>query len=183
MDYFQVEEHEVRFAQFTGGMSQEVKRACFVMGDAVTVLPYDPARDRVLVVEQFRYGPYVRGDLRPWSLEPIAGRIDPGEAPEAAVRREAREEAGLEIGALHHVAAYYPSPGAITEYLHSYVGLTDLPDEVAGVGGLEEEAEDIRAQVLSFKALMALLASGEAQNGPLILTALWLQANRAGLRA
>ena len=149
----------------------------------MTVLPYDPVRDRVLLVEQFRAGPYARGDANPWQLEAIAGRIDPGEGPEEAARREAVEEAGLQLGALLPVAAYYPTPGAKTEYLYSYVALCDLPDGSAGVFGVASEAEDIRGHLLAFDALMALVASGEASNAPLILTALWLQRERARLRS
>ena len=136
----------------------------------------------MLLVEQFRAGPHHRGDPQPWQLEPIAGRIDPGETPEAAARREAVEEAGLHLGPLIEVARYYPTPGICTEFLYSYLALTDLPDGAAGVFGLTEEAEDIRGHLVSFDHLMALVASGEAGNAPLILTALWLQRERAGLR-
>lgn len=181
--FFAVEEYDLRFRQFDGRMSQTINRAAFVSGDAVTVLPYDPVRDRVLLIEQFRAGPYARGDGNPWSLEAIAGRIDPGETPEDCARREAAEEAGLTLGPLHEVARYYPSPGAKSEFLYSYVALTDLPDGVAGVFGMAEEAEDIRGHLVGFAQLMDLVASGEVGNGPLILTALWLQRERDRLRA
>ncbi|KMW57097.1 Tellurite resistance protein TrgB [Candidatus Rhodobacter oscarellae] len=182
LDFFMLEEQDLRFRKFNGGVSATVQRAAFVSGDAVTVLPYDPVRDRVLVIEQFRFGPLLRGDRWPWSLEPIAGRIDPGESPADTAAREAQEEAGLAISRLESVANYYPSPGAVSEYLFSYVGIADLPDEAARIGGLEAEAEDIRGVILPFDGLMELLQSGEAQNGPLVLTALWLQAHRGRLR-
>lgn len=181
--FFAVEEQDIRFTRFDGSLSEPVTRAAFVSGDAVTVLPYDPVRERVLLVEQFRFGPMVRGDQTPWSLEPVAGRIDPGETPQQAALREAREETGLDITRLEQIGQYYPSPGAITEYLFSYIGLADLPDAAAVIGGLDEEAEDIRGVLLSFDALMDMLHSGEAQNGPLILSALWLAANRERFHA
>ena len=181
--FFAVEEWRVGWRQFDGSMNAPVDRAVFVSCDAVTVLPYDPVRDRVLLIEQFRAGPMARGDAAAWQLEAIAGRIDAGETPEEAARREAIEEAGLTLGPLLPAAAYYPSPGILTEYLYSYVGLADLPDGIAGVFGQEDEAEDIRGHLIPFDRMMDLVASGEIANSPLILTALWLQRERARIRA
>lgn len=179
--FFAVEEYDLTFRRFDGTHSDRVNRAVFISGDAVTVLPYDPVRDRVLVIEQFRAGPFARGDRNPWSLEAIAGRIDPGETAEAAGRREAKEEAGLRLGTFLRVADYYPSPGGKAEYLYSYVALADLPDGAAQLGGVEDEAEDIRGHVIGFDRLMDLVASGEINNAPLILSALWLQRERERL--
>ena len=53
--FFAVEEQGLRFRRFDGTLSDPVNREAFVSGDAVTVLPYDPVRDRVLLVEQFRH--------------------------------------------------------------------------------------------------------------------------------
>jgi len=135
-----------------------------------------------LLIEQFRPGPYLRGDHAPWSLEAIAGRIDGGERPEDAVRREAMEEAGVTLKQLVPLSSYYPSPGGTNEYLYCFVGLADLPDSLAGLGGLESEAEDIRSVVVPFAALMEAAANGEAQNGPLLICALQLERLRDGLR-
>jgi ADP-ribose pyrophosphatase len=180
--FFAVEEYDVSWRRFDGAMSETVTRAAFLSGDAVTVLPYDPVRDVVLVVEQFRAGPHARGDRQCWQIEAIAGRIDPGESPEAAARREAVEEAGLMLADLVEVARYYPSPGAVSEYLYSYVALTDLPEGSAGVFGVEGETEDIRGHRIGFDRLMDLVVTGEIENAPLILTALWLQRERGRLR-
>jgi len=180
--FFGLDVHHLRHGRFDGGMSPWLRRELFVVGDAVTVLPYDPVRDRVLLIEQFRMGPFGRGDPLPWQLEAIAGRIDPGETPEDAARREAVEEAGLVLGALEKVAEYYPTPGAVAEYLYSYVALCDLPDGIDGVFGAVEEAEDIKGHLLSFDRLVEIMASGEIGNAPLLLTVLWLQRERARLR-
>lgn len=180
--FFGVEEADMQYRRFDGTLSDPINRAGFVMADAVTVMPYDPVRDTVMLVEQFRFGPYVRGDQNPWLLEPIAGRIDAGEAPEEAARRESVEEAHLEMRAMHKVGQYYVSPGAVSEYLFSYIGIADLPDSVQGVHGLASENENIRSHVIPFDRLMALIDSGEVSNGPLIITAQWLALNRERLR-
>lgn len=180
--HFALEEYDLRFRRFDGEVSRPATLTSFVSGDAATVLPYDPLRDRVLVVEQLRMGPFARGAQNPWMIEAIAGRVDPFETPADCARREALEEAGITLGDLIEVAGYYPSPGAKTEFCTSYVGIADLPDLRGGLGGMAEETEDIRSHVISFDDLLRVIAAPEGANAPLILTAMWLAANRDRLR-
>ena len=91
--FFSVKEFDLSFTKFDGTKSAVVTRSTLILSDAVIVLPYDPIHDRILLVEQFRSGPYARRDETPWCLEPIAGLIEPDETPEAAAIREANEEA------------------------------------------------------------------------------------------
>lgn len=181
--FFSVEEHDISWRRFNGEMTAPVTRATFVSADAVVVLPYDPVRDRVLVVEQFRMGPFVRGDAQPWLLEPVAGRIDGGETPESCALRETEEEAGLTLRGLVAGPSCYASPGAKTEYLYTFVGLADLPDGTGGIAGLEVETEDIRGHVMPFDRLISLIDSGEVDLAPLIVLAYWLDRHRPRLRA
>jgi nudix-type nucleoside diphosphatase (YffH/AdpP family) len=181
--YFAVDEIDLRHQKFDGSMSEQLERSYFIAGDAALVLPYDPVRDRVLLVEQMRMGPLGRGDREIWHLEPIAGRVDPGEQPEHAALREAREEAGLAVGRLETVARGYPSPGDSTGYYHIYVGITDLPDDAAGIGGLETEAENIRSRLLCFADFLAMAERQALANTPLALLAYWLAHHRSRLRS
>jgi len=181
--FFVTREYELRHPGFDGQMSPLLRREVFVATDAAIVLPYNAARDRVLLVEQFRMGPYGRGDPRPFVLEPVAGRVDAGETPEDAALRECKEEAALDLAALEHVTSHYCSPGCSTEFYHCYLGLADLPEKGQGCGGVATENEDIRTHVLGFEQAMRLITTGEANVGPLVLMLLWLQRERARLRA
>lgn len=175
---------DIRYAHagFGGGVIGPILRSGIVSGDVVTVLPYDPATDRVLVVEQVRTGPIMRADPRPWVLETVAGRIDPGESPELAAARETEEEAGVSANRLIQISAYYSTPGTSSEHVTAYVALCDLPDR-GGLAGVAHEAEDIRTHVLPFAELEALIASGEVNTGPLLMSAWWLGPRRQALRA
>ncbi|MEL6991488.1 MAG: NUDIX domain-containing protein [Pseudomonadota bacterium] len=181
--FFLTRGYQLQYPNFDGRQSDALHREVFVAADAVIVLPYDPVRDRVLLVEQFRMGPFARGDIYPWVFEPPAGRVDAGETVEEAARRECEEEAGLTLSRLEHVSSHYCSPGASTEYYHCFVALTDLPDEAAGLGGLDTEHEDIRTHVLEFDQAMHLVSTGEANIGPMILLLMWLQRERPRLRS
>lgn len=181
-NYFALDEFDLRHTRFDGDMSPVIPRAVFRASDATLVVPYDPQRDRVLVVEQFRAGPLARGDGSRWQLEPVAGRIDAGETPEAAARREAVEEAGVELGRMHPVGEVYCSPANSSEFYYLFVGEADLPDDAARIGGLAEEDEDIRSHVLSFDDLMSMCDRFELGNAPLLILAYWLARHRDGLR-
>ncbi|WP_299417115.1 NUDIX domain-containing protein [uncultured Sulfitobacter sp.] len=181
--YFAVDEVRLRHTLFDGGQSDVLDRSYFVAGDAALVLPYDPQRDCVLVVEQMRMGPLGRGDAEIWHLEPIAGRIDPGETGEQAALREAMEEAGLTLDSLETVARGYSSPGDSTGFYHIFVGVTELPDSIAGTAGLVSEDENIRSRLFSFEEFIAMAERQALANTPLTLLAYWLAHHRSRLRS
>ncbi|MEM1352600.1 MAG: NUDIX domain-containing protein [Pseudomonadota bacterium] len=181
--FFAMNDYKLRHSRFDGTFSDTLDRGVLLSPDVALVLPYDPKRDRVLLVEQFRMGPLVRGDRHTWQLEPVAGRIDAGETPQEAARREAEEEAGLKLDDLYPVAEVYASPGTSSEFYYVYLGIADLPTSAEGIGGLASENEDIRSHVLPFEELMALCDSQQAANTPLVVSAYWLARHRARLRS
>ena len=178
--FFALDEVALSHPTFAGGR-MDVVREVFVGTDAALVLPYDPATDRVVLLEQFRPGPWRRGDTQPWVLEPVAGLVDPGETPEACARREAMEEAGLTLRGLVPVPGGYASPGSTTDYFHLFVGLCDLGAAHHGPGGLDAEGEDIRTHVVTLDAALHLAGTGELNVVPLTTLLLWTALNRARL--
>jgi 8-oxo-dGTP pyrophosphatase MutT (NUDIX family) len=101
---------------------------------------------------------------------------------ESAARREAREEAGLELGRMEPVAAYYTTPGYAAERVTSFVGEADL-GAAGGLFGVAHEHEDIRAFAVPLDEALAAVAQGEVDNAPAVLTLFWLAGNRDRLRA
>ena len=180
--FFSVEEHDLSYRKFNNQQSSILTRSALISSDAVIVLPYDPVNDRILLIEQFRAGPYVKGDENPWVLEPIAGLIDEEETPESAGIREAQEEAHLKIKRLELVARSYPSPGISTEFFHQYLGIVELLDSSNIIAGLSSENEDIRSHIFEYEQFFGMIESGKVKVGPLILLGLWLSKNRNRLR-
>ncbi|MEL6681212.1 MAG: gamma-glutamylcyclotransferase [Pseudomonadota bacterium] len=180
--FFRYQRFSVRHSQFRGGQSDLLSREIFEGVDAAILLPYDPVSDRVLLVEQLRFGPVIRNDPNPWMLEPVAGIVDARETPEDAARREALEEAGITLRDLAFSGSFYPSPGASTDYFYTYVGLCDLPMNEAYLGGIAGESEDLRLHPISFLGAMDLLDTGEIATGPLFFLLYWLSRHRDRLR-
>ncbi|MFC3570214.1 NUDIX domain-containing protein [Paracoccus sp. TOH] len=180
--YFSMEEIRLSQRRNDGDWTPPLLRAVFVSGDATVVLPWDPVRDRVMLIDQLRAGPLARGDAQPWLYETVAGRVDAGETPEQAARREAVEETGIALTRLIPAPHNYPSPGAMAEYLYLYVGIADLPDDSAGLGGLATEDEDIRSHLIPRAELTRMALAGEIRNGPLLNLALWLELRHAEIR-
>jgi len=178
--YFRIDLYRFRHRLYAGGWSGEVRREVFERGHAVVVLPYDPERDAVVMIEQFRIGAAAAG-MPMWQLEVIAGIIDEGETPEAVARREAREEASCEILDLIPVYHYLASPGGASETVRLFCGRVDSRG-LGGIHGLPDEHEDIRVEVVPFAEARARLESGRIGNAPTIIALQWLVLNRELLR-
>ncbi|MEQ8259268.1 MAG: NUDIX domain-containing protein [Alcanivorax sp.] len=178
--FFRLDRLHLRHRLFEGGWSGTMQRELFVRPPAAAVLPYDPQRGEILMVEQFRVGALDWRDT-PWCLELIAGLADKeGEPVADLVRREAREEAGVDIGEMKRVAHYMPSPGGSNERLQVFVGRADLR-HAGGVHGVVEENEDIRVVVRPVSEVEALLRSGRVDNAASLITLQWLLLHREAL--
>ncbi|MEH6394074.1 NUDIX domain-containing protein [Pseudoalteromonas sp.] len=175
--FFKINLYQFEHALFAGGESQLISREILERGDAIAVLPYDPVTDTVLLIEQIRIGA-IKSKHSPWLLECIAGMTDGCTDYEAVVKREALEEAGLELQELEFMLSYLSSPGGTTERLHLYLAVTDLSQLQSGVYGLETEGEDIKTHIISFNEAMARLASGEIDNAATVISLQWLALNR-----
>src|SRR3981189_314650 len=71
--YFRVGRYFFRHGLYQGGQSATLRREVFERGHAAAVLPYDPLRDEVVLIRQFRAGAYVAG-RHPWTWEVVAHR-------------------------------------------------------------------------------------------------------------
>lgn len=179
--FFRLDKYRLRHELFRGGMSREMSRELFERGHAVAMLPYDPQRDELVLLEQFRIGAIHDPD-GPWLTEIVAGMIGPGESAAEVARREAMEEAGCQVADLIPISRYYVSPGGTSETIELYCGIVDASQVQEGIYGLEEENEDIRVFKASFGEAVAWLESGRINSAAPIIALQWLILNRARLR-
>jgi ADP-ribose pyrophosphatase len=165
---------------FRGGWSEALTREVFERGDAVGVLLWDPKRDELVMLEQFRPGAMRESDS-PWMLELVAGVVEPGESDRDVVQRETLEEANLTVTAVEPIACFYPSPGACSEQVRLFVGAVDS-SSAGGVHGCDDEGEDILVHRMPRSDLMALLDTGGVNNGHTLIALQWLRIHGEALR-
>ncbi len=178
--YFQIFQYRLKFSLHQGGMSEAIDREVFERGQVAAVLPVDPERDKVVLIEQIRIGPYAVG-WDPWLLEGVAGIIEHGESAEDVAIREAQEEAGCEVTELVPIMRYLSSPGACTETVALFCGRVDARG-AGGVHGLDEEHEDIRVAVYGVDEALAMLNAGKIVNAKTIIALQWLALNYPQLK-
>ena len=177
--FLKVDSLTLRHRLFAGGWSGEVPRELIVRQRAVAVLLFDPLRNEVVMVRQFRVG-MLQEQCDPWLLELVAGMVDHGEPHDEVARRESLEEANLSPVDLVQIGDYYNSPGTSNERVILFCGRVDA-SKAGGVYGLSHEHEDIEVVVLSLEQALAKIESGAINNAMSIIALQWLQLNRQKL--
>ena len=181
LGFFALNQVDLKYPFFDNSTSGVKSRTILMGSEASLILPYDPILDKVLLVEQFRIGPFCRGDKAPWVYEPVAGMIEFGEKPEVAAKREVFEEAGIEVTKLVKINSGYPNPGEATTYFYNYIGIVDLSEYSPGIYGVRDEGEDIRTHVCDFKEVFNWSISNKLRVLPLNTMVLWLALNKLKL--
>ncbi len=169
--HFKVDQLTVQHELFDGGVSKELMRERVIRKNAVAVLPFDPIRNEVVLVEQFRVGAIEdeNENSNPRLIEVVAGLVEDGENYEEVAIRESMEEANCKIEQLQHVSSFFPSPGGFSEQAHVYIGQTNTSN-LGGVSGLEEEGEDIRVHVVSSDVAIEMLHQGKIRSAIAMIT-------------
>ncbi|MDQ1986450.1 ADP-ribose diphosphatase [Cronobacter sakazakii] len=178
--FFSLDLYRFRHRLFNGEMSGEVRREIFERGHAAVLLPFDPVRDEVVLIEQIRIAAFDTSDT-PWLLELVAGMIEPGETVEEVARREAMEEAGLSVGRVKKFMSYLASPGGTSERLSLMVGEVDATT-AQGIHGLADENEDIRVHMVSREQAYQWVEEGRIDNAASVIALQWLQLYYQALR-
>ena len=160
--YARLEAYAITVRPFAGAPPVHLEREVLVRPNGAAVLPIDPIARTVVLVEQFRPAAWVC-DGEGWLLECIAGLVDGREAPGAAARREAWEEAGCKLGPLTPCGVFYASPGSFTERVHLYRAPIVARERRAHYG-CAREGEALVVRDLAFDEAFALVRSGAVRD-------------------
>lgn len=173
--FFALNRYYFRHKKFDGSMTEEVTREIFERGHAVALLPYDPVKDEVILIEQIRIAA-LESSRTPWLLEVVAGMIETGESFEDVARRETEEEAGVALKRCQYIMSYLASPGGTTERTAVMIGEVDA-SRAKGIHGLSEENEDIKVHVVNREQAYRWIEDGIIDNAATIIALQWLQLN------
>ncbi len=178
--YFRIDRYRLRHRTFAGGWTSVMEREIFERGHSVVVILYDPVRDEMVLIEQFRCGALAAG-WHPWMLECVAGIIDEGEHPDEVARREAAEEAGAEPTDMITIGDYMVTAGGSSESVRLYCAKVDT-STISGFHGLAHEGEDIRVLVVPVAEAYAMVKDGRINNSMATVAVQWLMLERDELR-
>jgi nudix-type nucleoside diphosphatase (YffH/AdpP family) len=156
--FFRLEEVTLRHERLDGSMSEPISRLNVERGDGAAIVLHDSERDTVTLVRQFRWPTWENGDG--WTLELVAGVIEPGRDPEEVARAEALEEAGYRVDAVEALGTFYLTPGGSSERIFLYLAQVTPAMRVGDGGGLAHEGEDIEIYELSCQECWQALDDG-----------------------
>ena len=162
------------------GEKHRLEREVYHRTPAACILLYDPKRETVVLVRQFRLPAQLIGEPA-WMIEVPAGLLD-GDHPDAAIRREAMDETGFRVRDVRFLFKALTSPGSITEIIHFFAAVIDTSDRVATGGGLAEEHEDIEVLEVRLSEALAMIESGDIYDAKTIMLLQWAVLNVASLK-
>jgi nudix-type nucleoside diphosphatase (YffH/AdpP family) len=173
-DFFKIEEAYVQFEQFNGEMSPLIRYLKLERGKAAAVLVFNRSTEKLILISQFRYPTYQNN--HGWTIEVIAGMVDPGETPEESARRELQEEIGINIETLEHITTFYSSPGGSSEQIYLYYSeVSGEQTKYKKTGGLLASGEDIKVIELALAEALAKIKTGEIVDAKTIIGIYWLE--------
>jgi len=178
---YPVQRVRYRYRRRDGSLSGPVTWELLRRGQGAVILPWDPVRDRVALIEQFRLPALAAGE-EPRMVELPAGLVDGEEDPLATARRELEEETGLVAGRVARIGSYLLLQGASDERVHFHVAEVSLAETGERVRGLAAEDEETVVRVVDAAEAFAMVAENRIRNASAALGLLWLQVNCARLR-
>jgi len=173
--FFKMNEVALKYKKYDGSWSNVIKRELFGGAQVSAVLPYDPLKKEIILIQQFRPGT-ISKKFNNYLDEIVAGIIDPGEDPETAAKRECFEETGCKIKKILPIQGYFPAPGSSESFYHLFIAEIET-FEGERIMGLKTENEDILVRSYKISEVKDKLKNGEILNGLTLIALQWFFLN------
>ena len=169
--FFNLNRYEFVHKKHNGKWTDKVEREIFSGAQVSSLLPYDPIRREIILIQQFRAGILSRYN-KDYLYEIVAGIIDEDENPEETASRECFEETGCKVEKILPIQTYFPAPGSSESYYHLYLGeIKSFEGE--RIRGLESENEDILVKSYKIDEVRTMLQEKKIMNGLTLIALQW----------
>jgi len=169
--FFNLNKYQFIHQKHDGDWTNIVEREIFSGAHVSTLLPYDPIKKEIILIQQFRAGVLSRYD-NDYLYEIVAGIIGENEKPEETAKRECLEETGCEVKKIIPIQAYFPAPASSESYYHLFLGEINSFDGER-IKGLEDENEDILVKSFKIENVRNMLKEKKIKNGLTLIALQW----------
>ncbi len=169
--FFNLNKYEFVHKKHDGNWTNTVEREVFSGAEVSGLLPYDPIKNEIILLQQFRAGALSRYD-KDYLYEIVAGIINKNEKAEETAKRECIEETGCKVKKITPILSYFPAPGSSESYYHLYLGEINSFDGKR-IMGLEDENEDILVKSFKIDEVRQLLKEKKIMNGLTLIALQW----------
>lgn len=152
-------------------------REVYDRGNGAGILLYNTQQKSIILIRQFRLPSYLNGNETGMMIEVCAGLLDK-DNPEQCIIRETEEETGYRVKKVRKVFETYPTPGAVTEILHLFVGEYDQSMKISQGGGIASEQENIEVLEMPFAEALGMIETGEIKDAKTIMLLQYAQINK-----
>jgi len=151
------------------------EKEIFERKDAIAIVLYDSEKDRLLLIQQFRPGCYIKKNIDcPYEI--VAGLVDKNDTMESAITREVKEESGVDILKILKIGSFFPEISFSTREIHLFCGKFDS-SKIGKYAGLKEENEDIKILLFSKDEVKNMLKNNEVINSHSLIALQWFFLN------
>ena len=173
--FFKMHEVTLKYQKYDGSWTNNIKRELFGGAQVSAVLPYDPIKKEIVLIQQFRPGT-ISKNFDHYLNEIVAGIIDKGEDPESAAVRECLEETGCRVKKLIPIQGYFPAPGSSESFYYLYLGEIET-FKGSRIMGMENENEDIFVKSYKIEDVKEKMKNGKFLNGLTLIALQWFFLN------
>ncbi len=156
-DWGVLKKHVFDYRRSDGAWKRQ-SREVYDRGHGAAILPFDPVRQTVLLVRQFRFPAWITGHPDPL-LEVCAGLLD-ADDPVTCIRKETEEELGYRLEKVSLAFNPYMSPGSLSERLWCFTAEYSPGDRISDGGGNANEGEDIEVVELPLDEAFSATSDG-----------------------
>ena len=160
-------EYEILYTR-TDGQQEIQKREIQDNGDGAAVLLYNLDSQKVLLLKQFRLATFVNGNESGIMTEVCAGLVENND-PTYTIKKEIKEETGLDISEVTYLFQAFATPGAKTERIYFFIAQYHQEIVNGSSQGVLKEQEDIILMEIPFSEAYEGIFTGKIQDSKTII--------------